>query len=216
MAGRVWHVLDMPLQTRVLPTGEITAQGWRGSMMGNRGCLHGPDRRLGRSRWRHQNWVCCLTAFRGRWREAMPMRPARTIYTALFFWDEASAFAAGHRPCGECRRADYLRFRHAWREAGLPGETPSEIDRHLHRHRVARDRSQIRHEAEIETLPFGAFILLDQSPAAWTGDRALLWSPEGYRDAGATPARVTVLTPKPVLNLFTAGYRPSLRLHESK
>ena len=105
----------MPLQNRVMPTGEIVADAGRGLMMGNRGCLHGRDRQLGVPRWRSQAWICCVLEWRGVRRDPMP--PGR--WTALFFLDEATALAAGHRPCGFCRRLDFLDFAGAWREARL-------------------------------------------------------------------------------------------------
>ena len=110
-----------PLQNRVTPFGEIVSAPWRGALMGNRGCLHDGDGHLGVRRWRHQHWVCCLTAFRGRVRDPMPAGR----WTALFFWDEAVALAAGHRPCGQCRYVDYQRFKSAWQDAGLPGSRPA-------------------------------------------------------------------------------------------
>ena len=103
----------MPLQNRVTPAGEIVADAGRGLMMGNRGCLHGPDRQLGTARWRSQAWICCVLEWRGVRRD--PMRPGR--WTALFVLDEATALAAGHRPCGFCRRPDFLDFAGAGGEA---------------------------------------------------------------------------------------------------
>ncbi len=103
----------MPLQNRVMPTGEIVADPGRGLMMGNRGCLHGRGRQLGVSRWRSPAWICCVLEWRGRQRDPMP--PGR--WTALFFLDEATALAAGHRPCAFCRHPDFLGFAGAWREA---------------------------------------------------------------------------------------------------
>ena len=103
----------MPLQNRVTPAGEIVADRSRGLMMGNRGCLHGQGRSLAVSRWRSKLWICCLLDFKGVQRDPMP--PGR--WTALFFLDEATALSAGHRPCGYCRRPDYLAFAQAWRTA---------------------------------------------------------------------------------------------------
>ncbi|MGB8623555.1 MAG: hypothetical protein WCD16_12105, partial [Paracoccaceae bacterium] len=103
----------MPLQNRVLPTGEIVVHPARADFMGNRGILHGGNRQLGTARWRHKTWITCLLSFKGRKR--VPMTPGR--YTELFFLDEAVALAAGHRPCAECRRADFLRYRDAWQAA---------------------------------------------------------------------------------------------------
>ena len=104
---------SVPLQNRVMPTGEIVADPGRGLMMGNRGCLHGQGRQLGVSRWRSRLWICCVLDWKGVRRDPMP--PGR--WTALFFLDEATALAAGHRPCAYCRRADFADFAQAWRAA---------------------------------------------------------------------------------------------------
>jgi hypothetical protein len=201
----------MPLQNRVTPTGEITAQPWRGALMGNRGILHDAQGRLGTARWRHNNWVCCVTEFRGRHREVMPPPGSPTRYTALFFRDEACALAAGHRPCAECRNADWRRFKAAWAAAGLPGRAAAEIDRVLHTARVTRSRRQVTHEAELATLPDGVFLTRTSEAAPLLKWRARLWrwSPEGYADAGTTPiGTVRVLTPAPTVAAIRAGYIP--------
>jgi len=199
----------MPLQNRVLPTGEIVAASWCGTLMGNRGILHDADRKLGRARWRHANWVCCVTAFRGRWREPMP--PGR--YTALFFRDEASALAAGHRPCAECRNRDYRAFKKAWIRAGLHGWKASEIDQVLHRARVGRDRCQVRHLADLAGLPDGSFFAMPGNPEETVLKSAggfWRWTARGYTRVEQMPAhRVEVLTPKPIVEVLRAGYRPN-------
>jgi hypothetical protein len=203
----------MPLQNRVTPFGEIVAEPWRGRLMGNRGCLHDADGRIGTRRWRTQAWIACLLLFRGRQRDPMP--PGR--WTALFFWDEAAALAAGHRPCGECRRADYRRFMAAWAAAGLPGGPgaggPRAVDRHLHRHRVTRTRGQVRFEAAAAELPDGTFLVLPKAPHVpmllWQGRLWRFSVAEGrYQAAGPPPARATVLTPRPVVEVLAAGYSP--------
>lgn len=201
----------MPRQNRVTPFGEIVRAPWRGQLTGNRGCLHDAAGELGVRRWRHQNWVCCLTAFRGRRRHPMP--PGR--WTALFFWDEAAALAAGHRPCGECRHHDYKRFMAAWAAAGLPGQGPREVDRHLHRHRVTRRRAQVRYRAESSGLPDGTFVMVDGArhmAMLLTGGRIWHLSPEdgGYLAAGPAPEQVTVLTPAPMVEVIRAGYAPGM------
>lgn len=206
----------MPLQNRVTPFGEITARSWRGALMGNRGILHDTDSKLGTARWRHNNWVCCVTEFRGRHREAMPPPGSPTRYTALFFWDEPCALAAGHRPCGECRNADWRRFKAAWIAAGLPGRAAHEIDRTLHAARVTRTRRQVTFEADLATLPDGVFLMRpearDTPLLKWRG-RLWLWSPEGYADAGPGRSRtVCVLTPAPTVAAIRAGYDPGASL----
>ena len=103
----------MPLRNRVTPFGEIEVHPARGTLMGNRGILHGDDRTLGARRWAHRAWIVCVLSFRGRRR--VVMTPGR--YTELFFLDEAVALAAGHRACAECRNAAYRRYRELWREA---------------------------------------------------------------------------------------------------
>ncbi len=202
----------MPLPNRVTPFGEIVAEPWRGTLMGNRGILHDEARRLGRARWRHKAWIACALAFRGRKRA--PMMPGR--YTELFFWDEACALAAGHRPCWECRRADARRFREAWDAASLPGENAAGMDRALHAARVTRTRRQVTHEAELAALPDGTLLTKSDAPDTpllrWRG-RLWRWSGEGYADAGPTGAgTVRVLTPTPTVSVLRAGYVPAVRL----
>ena len=197
----------MPRQNRVQPDGEILAHPARGGFMGNRGILHDEHGLHPRRRWRHQNWVCCVLAFKNRRRALM----APGHYTELFFHDEAVALAAGHRPCAECRRADYLRFRAA---AGLPGPAAA-LDAQLHRERaVPRVYQQRRHEAELSELPDGAFILSPEGvpELKWRG--ALRpFAPGGYGAPRSTKAgMVTVLTPPTTLNALRAGYVPQVAL----
>lgn len=203
----------MPLQNRVTPFGDIVSAPWRGALMGNRGCLHDDHGELGLRRWRHQNWVCCVTEFRGRQRHPMP--PGR--WTALFFWDEAVALTAGHRPCGQCRYRDYHRFMDAWRLAGLPGGGPREVDRFLHANRVTRRREQVRHAASAADLPSGTFVdagLPGRLPCLIWDQRLFTLLPEdgGYHAAGPPPDQVTVLTPRPMVEILRAGYIPDVRL----
>ncbi|MSO81238.1 MAG: hypothetical protein EXQ97_06405 [Alphaproteobacteria bacterium] len=200
----------MPLQNRVTPTSDIIVHQVRGLFMGNRGILHDEASRLGTARWRHPHWIACLTAFMGRRR--VPMTPRR--YTELFFLDEAVALAAGHRPCAECRRDDWQRFLAAWRYGNGDGvRGAADLDRTLHEARLLpRRRFQRRHEADIATLPDGAFIAAWQGPCLVHGDRLLPWSPGGYGAALRRPATgtVTVLTPAPVIATMRAGYAPVL------
>jgi hypothetical protein len=297
----------VPLQNRVTPFGEIVAVAARGTLTGNRGVLHDAEQRIVRD-WQVRRWIACRLEFRGRWRPVMP--PGR--WTALFFLDEATALAAGHRPCAECRHADYQRFRTAWSiahawppapaaeppsagseaswparqpssasaprpsptsapsptpappapptpssavpggslsaPAWLPGPAPSSsasvpsplaepalpvsqssfaatpsasrpswsswsieaIDRQLHaerRHGPWRPRT---HQAELASLPDGAFIAADG--AAWLvhHDALLRWTPAGYTARRPrTEGAVTLLTPPSLVAVLAAGYTPA-------
>ena len=198
----------MPLQNRVLPTGEIVAHPARGLFVGNRGRIHRPDRTLGGRRWTTHGWVTCLLSFRGRHREVMS-----NGWTELFFLDEAVALAAGHRPCAECRRADYRRWQAAWQTAH--GETPTApaMNARLHADRQDRPgRIQRRHAARLGDLPFASFILWRDAPALVADGQLHPFTPAGYAPAlAANPAtEVTVLTPRCTIAVLRAGYRPVL------
>ena len=188
----------MPLQNRVLPTGEIVADQGRGLFTGNRGCLHDDQKRLGRARWKGKAWIICALEFKG-WRRQV-MTPG--TWTELFFLDEAVALAAGHRPCALCRRAAYDAYRQAW--GGRPKAVA--MDAALH---VARLGPRVR--ADCEGLPEGAFIRV--RGASWLLRGAMMqpFSPAGY---GEPEPRITgeveVLTPGPSLAVLAAGYRPVL------
>jgi hypothetical protein len=200
-----------PLQNRVAPTGEIVAVPARGLLMGNRGCLHGPDRTLGTARWRSKLWICCVLDWRGRRRDPMP--PGR--WTALFFLDEATALAAGHRPCGYCRRPAYLSFAGAWRVARGLARPPraGEMDAQLHAERVdPRSRRQRTSRALAGTLPDGVMVAHGGGPGLLLGGRVLPWSFTGYLAPVALrhDAAVDVLTPPSTVAAIAAGYRPLL------
>jgi len=210
----------MPLQNRVTPAGEIVADPGRGLMMGNRGCLHGPGRALGVSRWRSKLWICCLLEFKGVQRDPMP--PGR--WTALFFLDEATALAAGHRPCGYCRRGDFLAFAEAWRAAqGLPRRPwAAQMDTALHGERTDRSRRKLTYLAPAAKLPDGVMVRAGGEPGLLIGGQLRPWSFSGYgppvRAGSAVPAgsagqggsagQVEVLTPPSIVAAFAAGYRP--------
>jgi hypothetical protein len=199
----------MPLQNRVLPTGEVVAHPARGMLMGNRGCIHRPDRTLGVTRWGTKMWISCVLDWRGRRRDVMP--PGR--WTALFFLDEVTALAAGHRPCGYCRRADHRWFAESWR-AGLrlpAAPRASEMDIELHAERVeSRTRRKVTRTAVAGDLPNGAMIRHADTLGLWCDGSMRPWSLEGYGapvPVGATSV-VTLLTPPSIVAALTAGYRP--------
>jgi len=175
----------MPLQNRVTPLGELIATPERGLVYGNRGRLHDADGRI-RREWQVKRWISCRLEFRGRRRSGGPMAPNR--YTGLFFLDEATAFAAGHRPCAECRREDYVRFME------LVGEKRADdIDARLHAERLGP-----KPERDVRSLPDGAFVLVDDDPWLVLGDELLRWTPGSYTTRRAAHGRATVLTPPSV------------------
>ncbi len=199
----------MPLQNRVLPTGEIVADQARGLLMGNRGCIHRPDRTLGVARWRTRMWISCVLDWRGRRRDVMP--PGR--WTALFFLDEATALSAGHRPCGYCRRADHQWFAESWRAGrGLPVRPrAAQMDVELHAERVdARTRRKVTRTAVLGDLPDGTMICHADTLGLWCDGSLLPWSLEGYRAPVPVSARSvgTLLTPPSIVAALRAGYRP--------
>jgi hypothetical protein len=200
-----------PLQNRVTPTGEIVADPSRGLLMGNRGCLHGPDRTLGVTRWRSKLWICCVLEWKGVRRDPMP--PGR--WTALFFTDEATALAAGHRPCAYCRRGDYLDYAESWRRAQrLPRRLWAwQMDAVLHEQRVeSRARRKRTHPARVADLPDGVMVRHHGGCGLLLAGEVLPWTFAGYRRAERLPAsvRVEVLTPPATVAAIAAGYRPLL------
>jgi hypothetical protein len=198
----------MPHRNRATPDGRIVADPARGTLMGNRGRLHRPDGSLGPG-WTTRAWIACALSFRGRRRTIM----APGSYTELFFLDEATAYAAGHRPCAECRRAAFRAFRDLWGAVHGPARAP-EIDAALHAARTRRDRTKVTFEAEARDLPSGTMIALPDGPALLHGDAALPWSLSGYAPPIRRPdGSVTVLTPAPVVELFREGL--TVEIHAS-
>jgi hypothetical protein len=197
----------MPLQNRVDPFGELFAAPARGLFMGNRGGrFHTDAQGLTTRRWASRQWICCLTKFRGRQRDVWGR-----FYTELFFLDEPTAFAAGHRPCFECRRKDAEVFAECWRKARKLHRRPraAEMDEVLHRDRL-NERAKRRHRRKIESLPDGAFISLHGATFAVRGNALLRWTADGYDARLSRPRQVTVdvLTPPAILGVLAAGYRP--------
>ena len=183
----------MPLQNRVTPLGELIATPERGLVYGNRGRLHDADGRIRRD-WQLKRWISCRLEFRDRHRPGGPMPPGR--YTGLFFLDEATAFAAGHRPCAECRREDYVRLME------LVGEKrAAAIDERLH-----TERLWPKPKRDIAGLPDGAFVLVGGEPLLVLGGELLRWTPGGYTERRPATGRATVLTPLSVLPVLASGW----------
>jgi len=202
------------LQNRIDPQGNIISTSARGAWMGNRGQLHGKGKTILRP-FKLKAWITCLLEFKGWHREVM----SPNLYTELFFMDEATAFAAGHRPCFECRRPDYDRFKTCWLKGnpqyGFTEKTSiREIDDILHRERIDHDSNKVTFTASFSDLPAGVFIRIDDKPFLISGGQLYQWSPFGYGKAihNATAQQVMVLTPQSVLNAFRAGYQPQVAL----
>jgi len=179
--------------------------------MGNRGgVLHDPGRQIVRP-YASRRWITCLLEFRGRRR--VVMSPGR--YTELFFLDEAVAFAAGHRPCAECRRERYNAFRDSWNcahpHAGAP-YLADRMDEELHRARISRRKEKVTYQAPLSSLPDGCFVQIEGSSYLVLGRTLLLWSQAGYLESRPRPdgLTVTVLTPEPIVGCLRQGYRPEI------
>lgn len=198
-----------PLQNRVTPFGEIVAVHERGLFTGNRGILHDPaTRTLLRRRWTNRAWIICLCSFKGWHRVVMGGRS----WTELFFLDEATALAAGHRPCFLCRRADAEAFRTAW-AAGNGGGRPRapEMDAVLHRERLSRRKKRMHPlQAPVAMLPDGATIAVEGESYVIVGGRPLRWSFAGYAPVTYPLGSAMLLTPPSTVRALAAGYRPLL------
>ncbi|WP_421853850.1 hypothetical protein [Oricola sp.] len=206
----------MPLQNRVNPFGEIVAHPARGALTGNRGVLHDPESRSLHPirRWTGKAWICCVCDFRGRRRDVMGFngRHGGAGWTELFFLDEATALAAGHRPCFYCRRADAQRFQAAW-NAGDGGPEPKapQMDTVLHGERLD-GRTKRRHPlpGAALALPDGTMVAAGGDALLMYGGRAWRWSFDGYQVLPALPADLTLLTPPSTVRAFAAGYVPAI------
>jgi hypothetical protein len=202
----------MPLQNRVTPTGDIIPTAHRGMFTGNRGIIHDPATKtlLGK-RWASQAWLTCVCEFRGWRRKVMGGRS----WTELFFLDEATALAAGHRPCFFCRRDDALRFRAAWQAGNGAGSwRATEMDAVLHRERLSGGKKRLHAlPMGLEKLPDGAMVQEGAASYLIVQGGALEWSPAGYCRAQHALDGAMLLTPPSTLCALGAGYKPVL--HES-
>jgi hypothetical protein len=196
----------MPLQNRVTPLGELIADPARGLVYGNRGCLHDQFGRI-RRRYNGKRWIACQLEFRG-WRRHPLLRPGR--FTELFFLDEATAFAAGHRPCALCRREDYARLGEIWRELHPDQAGADAIDAQLHTERIATGTTaQRRHTAAFAELPDGAFVRHDDAPWVVLGPNLLRWTPSGYAERAARPGKglADLITPPSLVATLRTGWQ---------
>jgi hypothetical protein len=199
----------MPLQNRVTPTGDIIATPHRGMFTGNRGIIHDPaTKTLLKKRWSSPAWITCVCEFRG-WRRLVM---GRRSWTELFFLDEATALAAGHRPCFFCRRDDANRFRAAWEKGnGVTDVRAREMDSVLHRERLDRSRKRLHPlPMPLKQLPDGAMVQAGEESFLILQGRALQWSMGGYQKADGKIDDAMLLTPPSTLRAMRVGYRPVL------
>ena len=199
----------MPLQNRVTPFGDIVAIPQRGLFTGNRGIIHDPaTRTLTSRRWASKAWLVCSCDYKNVRRDVMATRS----WTELFFLDEATAFAAGHRPCFACRRPDALRFQAAW-AAGNRTAAPkvSAIDGVLHAERLDKSRKRLHPlTSDPMALPDGAMLAAKHAAYLMASRRIFLWTAEGYQPAELPRHVDGILTPPSTMRAMAAGYAPIL------
>jgi len=184
----------MPLRNRVTPLGDVIDAPERGLVYGNRGCLHNREGVVVR-RAATKRWIACRLSYRGWYQGATP-RPGR--FTGLFFLDDATAFAAGHRPCALCRRDDYRRV------LAITGARSADaLDAVLQ-----TQRSGPRPRVSVASLPDGAFILLDDEPHVVVDGAARRWSPGGYGPERAAARTAALVTPQLLVPVLRAGWQP--------
>jgi hypothetical protein len=198
----------MPLQNRVTPLGDIVADPHRGLFTGNRGIIHDPaTKTLLKKRWSNPAWLTCVCEFRGRRRKVMGGRS----WTELFFLDEATALAAGHRPCFYCRRDDANRFRAAWESGNRVADVLApDIDAALHRERFASSRKLHPLPMPMAKLPDGAMVQAGEGSYLIAAGTPLRWSFAGYRQAGRPLGEAMLITPPSTLRALAAGFQPVL------
>jgi hypothetical protein len=207
----------MPKQNRVTPLGEIIASPSRGLYMGNRGVLHNQNGDIQR-KWKLKAWITCELEFKGRKRQLL--LPGR--YTELFFLDEATALAAGHRPCGECRRKEYKLFKTLWLQSNrklLTNNNPviAEIDTIIHSQRINKNQDKVRFRSQLKDIPNGVFVQFKGKHHTYLLFEGNLyeWSPFGYisKKPRKSKDEIFVLTPKSIVKIIETGY--PVKIHSS-
>ncbi len=195
----------MPLQNRVTPDMQIVSENWRGDFMGNRGGrIHDPETKtLIKRKWASKRWIICVTRFKERQRDVMG-----NSYTELFFLDEVSALAAGHRPCFECRRKDANAFADAWlKTCERPkGSLADAMDKRIHTERTADPLKLTLNE--LNQLPDGAMIKIEKTCFAKKHGKYLLWSGTGYKASSIPKGTIHLLTPPSIITVLKNGFKP--------
>jgi hypothetical protein len=201
----------MPLQNRVTPFSDLIAHPARGLLYGNRGCMHDDSGRI-RRRYGVRRWIACRLEFRG-WERGPKLQPG--LFTELFFLDEVTALAAGHRPCALCRRADYVRLGTIWSDLH-PGQIGADaIDLQLHGERFDPEaRAQRHHSAPLHGLPDGAFVAREGEAWLVHGTSLRRWTPAGYAERVSRPRGedAAVITPPSLVAVLRSGWQPVVPL----
>lgn len=202
------------LQNRVDPFGRLIKTSARGVFMGNRGVIHNEHKEI-THKFKHKAWITCTLEFKGRKRTVMT--PNR--WTELFFLDEATAFAAGHRPCFECRKEDAKKFKSCWIQ-GNPSydfdmkTSIKEIDEVIHNERIDSNKEKVTRQRLSSDIADGTFVIVNDDPYLFNKGRLYKWTPFGYENSAAMPratSMLTVLTPNSIVNAFRAGYVPQMK-----
>jgi hypothetical protein len=195
---------NVPLQNRVTPFGELVAVPARGTFTGNRGIIHDPASKTLVRRWSSKAWLVCLLDFEDRHREVW----AKRSWSELFFLDEATALAAGHRPCFHCRRAAANAFRAAWAGGG-PLPSALEMDATLHAQRLDRGEKRLHPLLDrAGNLPDGSMVAAGKRAFIVVGGKFAEWTVEGYRPVAELPPLDGMLTPPATVAALRRGYRP--------
>lgn len=197
----------MPLQNRVDPFGDIIDLPMRGLFTGNRGILHDPETKtLTVRRWTSKAWLVCSCNYKNVRRDVMATRS----WTELFFYDEATALAAGHRPCFLCRKQDADRFRAAWAMGNsVPLPSARDIDIVLHKERLQARRKRVNMLlSPLEDLPDGTMIAAAGDAFLVARGKPFRWTAKGYEQTGTLPFVDGLLTPPSILRTLRAGYHP--------
>ncbi len=202
------------LQNRVDPFGRLIKTSARGLFMGNRGVIHNENKEI-IDEFKHKAWIICTLEFKGRKRTVMT--PNR--WTELFFLDEATACAAGHRPCFECRKDDAKRFKSYWIQGNPTHDfdmktSIKEIDEVIHSERIDSYKKKVTHQRLSSEISDGTFVMINDDPYLFNNGRLHRWTPFGYENSTAMPkgtSTLTVLTPSSIVNAFRAGYVPQMK-----
>jgi hypothetical protein len=207
----------MMRQNRVDPFGHLIRTKARGSLWGNRGALHNENQEIVRP-FRLEQWITCTLDYKGIRREIMGLNRL----TELFFLDEATSFAAGHRPCALCRRPDFMAFKSAWLAGNKqyefhPKISIRQIDHIMHTERIGDHMQKITYANSLRNLPDGTFVTYEDDPYLLRNQKLYKWSPSGYETAlmPAGKEKVSVLTPRSVVKAFKAGYVPAMAIFQA-